>query len=339
MDADSDIPVFQRPGGTIMDKVASAVQGRTLKHQAGTVIETPAFKQVWLHEQHSRDMVVPAMAKAEPLSVVDLMPRGEEEEVGDTEGSAIANRQRDMNLIDFIMVVKTQDQRGEPQVHIPAKDTFEDLAGKANWQLIDESAMNCLVVEDINVNDAGVGIIVLNYQGEGLGAERYRAILRGFSTPELGIETYPVADMLKRYALTIFLHRHHSVPDHRIGEVIKIHNQGLKGSFTIIYNKRIKSGPRAGARVLSLSASEEFLESLAQFEKNYRFRLSHKRFFITGGVRKDSSPSVPTPSLPADQVSSLLHGNKAKIIENANRQVEERSRHLAANGRYSEEAL
>ena len=153
------------------------------------------------------------------------------------------------------------------------------------------------------------------------------------------VETYPVADMLKRYALTIFLHRHHSVPDHRIGEVIKIHNQGLKGSFTIIYNKRIKSGPRTGARVLSLSASEDFLESLSQYDKNHRFRLSNKRFFITGGVRKDSSPSTPTPSLPADQISSLLHGNMAKIIDNANRLVEERCRHLSASGRLNEELL
>jgi hypothetical protein len=120
---------------------------------------------------------------------------------------------------------------------------------------------------------------------------------------------------------------------------MKIHNQGLKGAFTIIYNKRIKSGPRAGARVLSLSASEEFLDSLSNYEKNHRFRLSHKRFFITGGVRKDSAPTLPTPSLPADQVSSLLHGNMSKIIENANRQVEERCRHLSAHGSLSEDQL
>jgi len=184
-----------------------------------------------------------------------------------------------------------------------------------------------------------LGIIVLNYQDNGVGAERYRAILRGFSTEAMMVETYPVSDMLKRYALTIFLHRHHTVPDHRIGEVIKIHNQGLKGSFTIIYTKRIKSGPREGARILSLSASEDFLDSLSRYDKNHRFRLSHKRFFITGGVRKDSSPSAPLPSLPADQVSSLLQGNMSKILENATRQVEERARHLSGSGRLNEEAL
>jgi hypothetical protein len=237
------------------------------------------------------------------------------------------------------MVVKTIGEDGEATVHLPQQQTFEDLAGKANWQLLDEAAVHCLVVEDIAMNDSGVGVIVLNYQNNGEGAERFRAILRGFSTPQMEVETYPVADLLKRYALTIFLHKHHSIPDHRIGEVLKIHNQGLKGSFTIIYNKRIKTGPRQGARILSLSASDEFLDSLSAYERNYRFRLSNKRFYITGGIRKDSSPAAPLPSLPSAQVSSLLQDNMSKIIDNANRQIEERFRQLSVNGRAREESL
>jgi hypothetical protein len=237
------------------------------------------------------------------------------------------------------MVVKIVGPDRVPLIQLPKAETFEELASKANWQLMDESALYCLIVEDIKVNDQGIGIIVLNYQGNGEGAERYRQILRGFSTPELGVETYPVSNLLKRYALTIYLHRQHSVPDHRIGECIKIHNQGLKGSFTIIYNKKIKAGPRAGSRILSLSASEDFLQSLSQYDRNYHFRLSNKRFYITGGVRKDSSPSAPMPPLPTDQVTSLLHGNMAKIIDIANQQLEERCRHLSGQGRLREDDL
>ena len=324
---------------TIMDKVEQAIQGQAHKHAAGTVIETASFKQTWVHEQHSREVVVPDREKAQPMSVIDLMPAGEAEEVRQSDKDTIANSQRDSNCIDFLMVVKTTDDQGEALVHLPRAETFEELASKANWQLMDESALYCLVVEDIKVNDQGLGIIVLDYQDNGTGAERYRAILRGFSTPELGVETYPVADLLKRYALTIYLHRQHSVPDHRIGECIKIHNQGLKGSFTIIFNKKIKTGPRTGSRILSLSASEEFLQSLAQFDRNHRFRLSNKRFYITGGIRKDSSPSAPLPPLPTDQVTSLLHGNMAKIIDIANQQLEERSRHLSGQGRFREDEL
>jgi hypothetical protein len=153
------------------------------------------------------------------------------------------------------------------------------------------------------------------------------------------VETYPVSDILKRHALTIFLHRHHHTPDHRIGEVLKIMNPGLKGSFTIIYNKLIKSGPRQGSRILSLDASDEFLESLAQYDKNYRFRLANKRFFISGGLRKDSSPSEPVPVLPSAQITNLLNANMSLILANANRLVEERRQHLAGRGQHSEEAL
>jgi hypothetical protein len=94
-----------------------------------------------------------------------------------------------------------------------------------------------------------------------------------------------------------------------------------------------------GSRILSLSASEEFLQSLANFDRNHRFRLSNKRFYITGGVRKDSSPSAPMPPLPTEQVTGLLHGNMATIINIANQQLEERCRHLAGQGRLREDDL
>ena len=74
------------------------------------------------------------MPKAEPWSIVDFMPRGEDEE-----GHAIANRQRYINLI----VVKVVDEKGLTQVHISSKDTFDDLSGKANWRLINKSVINC----------------------------------------------------------------------------------------------------------------------------------------------------------------------------------------------------
>jgi hypothetical protein len=101
----------------------------------------------------------------------------------------------------------------------------------------------------------------------------------------------------------------------------------------------IKSGPREGSRIISLDASEDFLDSLSQFEKNHRFRLANKRFFISGGVRKDSSPSEPVPKLPSAQITNLLNSNMALILANANRQVEERRRHMASRGQHSEENL
>jgi hypothetical protein len=321
---------------TIMDKVATAVQGKSHHKAAGTIVETSDFKQVWVHEQHTREISAPDLPDAQPQTIKSLMPEGEGDEVGD--GMAIANKRTDSNVIEFVMVIKTRDNSGAFQVQLPGADVFEDLAGKASWQLMDEKAEYCLVVDTVAVNDSGIGIIGLSYKDFD-GAERYRAILRSYSSEEMIVETYPVSDILKRHALTIYLHKHHHTPDHRIGEVLKIMNPGLKGSFTIIYNKLIKSGPREGSRIISLDASEDFLDSLAQFEKNYRFRLANKRFFISGGVRKDSSPSEPVPKLPSEQITSLLNSNMSLILANANRQVEERRRYMASHGQHSEENL
>jgi hypothetical protein len=88
-----------------------------------------------------------------------------------------------------------------------------------------------------------------------------------------------------------------------------------------------------------LDASEEFLESLANFDKNHKFRLANKRFFITGGIRKDSAPSQPVPQLPSGQVTSLLNANMRTIIDIANKQVEERRKQLATLGFRVEENL
>ena len=323
---------------TIMDKVASAVQGKTHHRAAGTVIETSDFKQTWVHEQHTRDIEAPQLPEAQPQTVGSLMPEGERGELGGANGAAIANKKTNVNVVEFVMVIKVRDNSGAYQVQLPGAEIFEELAGKASWELMDEKAEYCLVVDSVAVNDAGIGLIGINYQDLD-GAERYRAILRSYSTEAMMVETYPVSDILKRHALTIFLHRHHHTPDHRIGEVLRIMNPGLRGSFTIIYNKLIKSGPRTGSRIISLDASEEFLNSLSKFEKNHRFRLANKKFFISGGIRKDSSPSEPLPVLPSAQITNLLNSNMGLILANANRQVEERQRHMAGRGLHSEEAL
>ena len=106
----------------------------------------------------------------------------------------------------------------------------------------------------------------------------------------------------------------------------------MKGQMTVIDVKEIKGGPRAGSRVFTLEGDEEFLACLAKYERNHRFRLANKRFFINGGARKDSSTSVAAPDLPRDQVQSLLQANVDKIVENARQRVEEHARFLESRG-------
>ena len=116
-------------------------------------------------------------------------------------------------------------------------------------------------------------------------------------------------------------------------------NPGMKGQMTVIDVKEIKGGPRGGSRVFTLEGDEEFLQCLSQYERNHRFRLANKKFFINGGARKDSSTAVVVPDLPRDQVHSLLQANVDKIVENARQRVEEHAKFLNSRGLNPEENL
>ena len=142
------------------------------------------------------------------------------------------------------------------------------------------------------------------------------------------VQLYPTTKHLNRCALSIFLHSQHYVPTERLASVIALCNQDtLRGEFSILNIKSLKTNKKVGARVLALDGSSEFLESLAKTRKDHKFRLSNKRFYICGGARLDSksSPS-PYPELTADQSTSILTRNLDKILENAKRQQAEHGR-------------
>ena len=82
------------------------------------------------------------------------------------------------------------------------------------------------------------------------------------------------------------MHSQHFVPTERLASVIALCNQDtLRGEFTILNIKSLKTNKKVGARVLALDGSPEFLESLSKTKKDHKFRLSNKRFYISGGVR------------------------------------------------------
>jgi hypothetical protein len=324
---------------SIMDKVANVVNKKTHAKQAGEVLETDSFKKTWVHKTtRPEDHIAPVLPGADAIPIRELIPHSEREDMREADSSAIANKPSAQNLIEFVMVTKTFDALSEASVQLPGRDIFHELACKANWRLMTEKPAWCLVVQSYEVNDSGVGIISLNYQ-DPIGAEKFRDILRSFSTTDMMVETYPVSTILKRYALSVYLHRHHPCPTQHFGEIFALCNPGLKGKMTVIDVKEIKGGPRAGSRVFTLEGDEEFLQCLSQYERNHRFRLANKKFFINGGARKDSSSAVNVPDLPRDQVYSLLQANLDKIVANARERVEEHAKFLESRGLNADENL
>ena len=92
--------------------------------------------------------------------------------------------------------------------------------------------------------------------------------------------------MLKRYAITAFLHqglRH--IPSKLIAQGFKGCNPDIKGSFTLVDCQTIVEGERQGARIVSFDPSPEFLAYLATTPRGHKFRMSHKKMYINGGLR------------------------------------------------------
>ena len=71
------------------------------------------------------------------------------------------------------------------------------------------------------MNRAGVGIITLNY-GNYTAAERYRALITSCSNDKISFATYPATEVLKRYAITAYIHpglKH--IPTKMLAQVFK----------------------------------------------------------------------------------------------------------------------
>jgi hypothetical protein len=92
------------------------------------------------------------------------------------------------------------------------------VTGKANLALIDENEDYCLALEYAEPDAHGIGKLSLNLQ-VGSGGDRFMELVRGFSTKEVEYELYPTAPILKKHALTIYLHDGHYVSNARLATV------------------------------------------------------------------------------------------------------------------------
>ena len=172
-------------------------------------------------------------------------------------------------MVEYVLVTFSKNAAGKDDVSIPHPDVFVELTGAANYQLILENPNWGLVTDSCEPDAVGVGFISLNYQYRE-GAERYKKIIQSYSTDEMKVQLYPTTKHLNRCALSIYLHSQHFVPTKRLASVIALCNQDtLRGEFTILNIKSLKTNKKVGARVLALDGSPEFLDSLSRTRKDH----------------------------------------------------------------------
>ena len=163
---------------------------------------------------------VPKLELAPKLTVRDMMPKGEEDETGPIDPSQVVNLAARGNCVELCLVQKILE-KGTTYLAKPKKFIFDEVTGSCAAALICENPDWCNVLESAEMNRAGVGIITLNY-GNYTAAERYRTLITSCSNDTISFATYPATEVLKRYAITAYIHpglKH--IPTKMLAQVFK----------------------------------------------------------------------------------------------------------------------
>ena len=114
----------------------------------------------------------------------------------------------------------------------------------------------------------GICVIILDY-GYLEGCERFRSNILALSPDKIEYNTYPAADLLKKYAVTVFFHPGFKrYPLDMLGPGLKGGNPDMKGDFTIVDSHALTEEGKEDCRLLSLNCSDEFLAYLATKPKH-----------------------------------------------------------------------
>ena len=204
--------------GPILDQISRAIDSSDGQFSTGQVIVRPGYKQIITNQEIDPEKEKnPELPQAATLTVKDLMPEEEAHEVQEDQDH-VANQEVRWNCTDFILVTKVSIPGQGHIVKLPDGVIFREVTGRAFAQLASEKVEWCMVVEFAEVNDRGLGIVSLNAQ-DMAGLRRYREIIRGFSSEDIQYETYPTATLLKKHAVTMYLHDGHYLQNKQLGQI------------------------------------------------------------------------------------------------------------------------
>ena len=101
-------------------------------------------------------------------------------------------------------------------------------------------------------------------------------------------------------------------------------NRGLKGNiWPIEARKYADTHPivrQRGARILSFTGDQEFLDSLQRFPRNFPFHIKLANVYIRGGTRTEEGQTVlkrRRPRMTAEALKNLLQRHGKEIVEDA----------------------
>ena len=236
----------------------------------------------------------------------------------------VANVRGDKAKVDFVLIqdVRVPMSNGKIKgVSLPSEEVFKAIVNKAITALLRTNIAWCNVCSNNGVNKLGIGVIQLNY-GYPEGAETMRRIIEQMSTPMVSYNTYPAVDLIKRHAVTVFVHDgYDGIPTDLLGPSLKMANPDMHGDFEVIDSRTLKIEGRKDCRLLSLDCSPEFLDYLATKPRNHRYPMISHKVYINGGKRSDSLTEYTAPRLSHEDSAKLVKSHSGWILETLARKM------------------
>ena len=208
---------------------------------------------------------------------------------------------------------------------IPDQSEYEDIMGTALDIYTDErpELVHALAWSSVGTT-TGVGCFSVR-TGRLADLEDIRGTLRTITIKGMCFESFPKMSLMKSYSLTAFFPRSTKcVGTKKLVTWLLSCNRGLQGKIWPIEARRYPDTHpitrRRGARVLSFTGDQTFLDSLQRFPRDFPFNIRIANVYIRGGERAKEGQTVlrrRRPRMTAEALKNLLKRHGKEIAEEA----------------------
>ena len=305
--------------------------------KANAALKNVDYEVEPLSGQWGADTVPQAPAAMNPedaplLTLRQLMPgsTGSQEEDRELDNAFWADR------IEFILVQRplTSDEANvggqiedaaDVDWTIPSKEEYEDAMGLVFHIFTDErpELVHRFSWSSVGTN-TGVGCFSAK-TGQLQDIEDIRGTIRTIMHDNLCYETFPKKAIMKSYALTAFFPRSTKfVPTGKLIIWLLSCNPGLKGKIWPVEARKYPDthpiARRRGARILSFTGDQAFLDSLRNFPPNFPFSIKLANVYIRGGDRAATQGKTEKrrrPRMTEEGLKKLLERHGQEMVEEA----------------------
>ena len=274
------------------------------------------------------------------LTLRELMPgnTGDEDPEGDLDQSFRADRIECLVMHRPLTEGEKQldgviENPGDVDWSIPEKEDFEDCMGLLFEIYTEEAPELVHAFGWSSVGSAtGVGCFCVK-TGKRSHIDDIRGALRSIVHDGRCFESFPKGAIMKSFSLTAFFPRATKyVSTDKLIYWLLACNSGLKGTIWPVEARKYPDNHhiprRRGARVLSFTGDQAFLDSLHNFPKDFPFSIKLANVYIRGGERTTKGQGEQRrrrPRMTEEALKKLLERHGKEIVEDAEEDDESRS--------------